>query len=251
MKKSLVILSLSFLFCTCAFAEPEIKGTPDELRIYLGGEKHFVDLTATHQSKVKADRAIVNINITTIEPSLQRAIERNREIEKTVIKTLVKALIPEENIMTTSFSSIPQSGLFNRKVKNYRISNVIKVRINDEKQFIQIAGMVDGFKEISLAGMDYESSEKETLKMEAIGKACDIINAKKELFENKFGVKLLIRGFQDETIEDYLSTGVMADFEEASYLSKMSISSPQQVETGFGQIILRSKVTAAFEIETK
>ena len=249
MKKSLIIVSVLFVFCTCTIAEPKLDGTPDELKSYLDGVGNFVRLRGISDMEVKADRAIVKIIVTTIESSLQRAIEKNREIESVVVKALVKGFILPEDIMTTSFSSIPQSGFLSSKVKKYKINNTIKIKIKNEKDFIQIASLIDKYSQIEFVGMEFENSEKEALKIGAIAKACDQINAKKKMFEDKFGVKLHIRTFEDETSEDFAvlrSSGYQTEKGLTSYASKLSETLFKADGSGFEQIAIQGRVTAVF-----
>ncbi len=87
--------------------------------------------------------------------------------------------------------------MFSDKAKSYRVENVIKITVNDEKEFQATAHLVDAFAEMQYLGIDFEHSDKETLKKKAIAQALDNAAERAKIYEERLKVRLLPKGFAE------------------------------------------------------
>lgn len=234
-------------------ADPELRGSPEELARYLNDVEKTITLHGISKVEVKADLAIVKIRVTVEDTSLQSALKKNQTTESAIIKSLQKSGISADRIMTSAFSSVPEYGFLGKKAKGYKINNVIKIKVEGNSDLLEIARQVDTYKEVEYVGMDFEHSEKEKLENSAIEKACDRLIAKKSMYEKKFDVKLVLETFADgltstsgvtiETPDEYGRAapgrrGLLSKGKSVSYGS-----------TGFGEIVISGHISAIYKME--
>jgi uncharacterized protein len=154
-----------------------------------------MSVTGRAEIKVPADRAVLQLKVTTEDKSLQGALKKNQGIRNDVRASLVKGGIAEDRIKGSKFSSTPNYGFWGDKVKSYKVENMITVSVSNEDEFQLVAGELDKHPEISYQSMSFERSDMAELKKKAIDQACEAAVAKKKLFEDKLGVKLTIVRF--------------------------------------------------------
>ena len=195
--RHLIALNFVLLLVARLNAEPELKGSPAELAAYLAGLPKTVSVTGESEVKVQADRAIISLKVTTENKSLQEALRANQEIRSKMLNSLKDRGIPADRIQASKFSSTPKYGLFSDKAKSYRVENVIKITVNDEKEFQATAHLVDAFAEMQYLGIDFEHSDKETLKKKAIAQALDNAAERAKIYEERLKVRLLPKGFAE------------------------------------------------------
>jgi uncharacterized protein len=188
---AIIVMSLS----ASVLAEPNLTGTATELSNYLANIPQTVAVTGKAEIKVPADRAVIQLKVTTDEKSLQGAMKKNQTIRSDIKASLVAGGIAEDRIKGSRFSSTPRTGLWSEKVKSYKVENGITVSVASEDEFQLVAGELDKHPELSYQGMSFERSDKTQLKQQAIAQACEAAMAKKQLFEDKLGVKLTTVGF--------------------------------------------------------
>ncbi|HET7625714.1 MAG TPA: SIMPL domain-containing protein, partial [Verrucomicrobiae bacterium] len=173
MRRIFVVGLISFLCCS-AFAEPEIRGTAVELTHFLNGISKTTSVAGEAEVRVPAHRAILSLGIVTENKSLQDALRQNAEMRNKVADFLRKQGIPSDRIQASKFSSTPKFGLFGDKAKSYRVENVMRVAVQDEKEFQAAAGAVDSWQEVRFGGVEFEYADKEALRQKAISDACDM-----------------------------------------------------------------------------
>src|SRR5213082_1430957 len=188
-------ISLGLLLIQGLSAEPELKGSPAELATYLASLPKTVSVTGESEVKVQADRAVINLKVTPENKSLQEALRVNQEIRNKMLSSLKERDISADRIQASKFSSTPKYGMFSDKAKSYRVENIIKITVSDEKQFQATAHVVDAVAEVQYLGIDFEHSDKEALKKKAIAQALVDAADRKKVFEEKLGVKLMPKGF--------------------------------------------------------
>lgn len=195
MKTLPLALIALFTLQTGLRAEPEIKGTPTEVSAFLGNIPGTVWLSGDGEIKVPADQAIVSLVVVTENKSMQEASRANRELRTKIIQNLTQHGLPAERAQAARFSSSPKYGIFGEKAKSYRLENVIKVKVADEKEFQTVVGLVDTFQEVRYEGVDFDHTDKVNLKRKALEQAMDKANESKRLYEDKLGVKLTPKSF--------------------------------------------------------
>ena len=252
MKKIILLISVFCVFGGSVSAGPELKGSPEELAEYLANAKKTITLYGSSEIEVKADRAIVKIRVTTEDASLEKALKKNQTTESSIIKSLQKSGISGDRIMTSTFSSLPEWGVLGKK--GYEIENVIKIKVEGKSDILEIARHVDNYKEVEYAGISFEHSEKEKLEDSAIEKACDRLLTKKNLYEQKFDVKLVLETFVDGAT---LKSGAATEDPDEKYLwessRRMSLRSAAKAVSygsrGFGQIVITGRISATYKME--
>ena len=190
-------------FCVVALqtrAEPEVKGSPAELTAYLAGVPRLVSISGEAELKLPADRALISLKVVTENKSLQEASRANQEIRAKILRTLAEHGLPNERVKPSRFSSTPKYGVFREKAKSYRVENTVKITAQDEKEFQAVSSLVDSLAEVRYESIEFEHSEKDGLKAKALAQAIDKANEKRKLYEEKLGVKLSPRGFNESGV---------------------------------------------------
>jgi uncharacterized protein YggE len=227
------------------------------LEKFLSGVPKMVSVTGESETKAPADRAIVMLKISTENKLLQEALKLNQETRSKLLGYLKSKNIPLDRVQASKFSSTPKHGWFSDKAKSYRVDNFVKVMVQDESEFQAVAGAVDTWPEIQYLSIDFEHGNKDALKAQAIAKACDNASEKRKMYEDKFGVQLVVRKFSEGQMEmkgpmlgprDMLATGGTSP-------SAADRSAPaSEVEEGtspFGEITYTAHVTVEYSVEPK
>ena len=199
MKRATIILLL-LAVSSSASAEPEIRGTPDDLHRFLRPHERTVVITGEAEEKAYSDRAIVDLAITTEDKMLSKSLELNSKLRETIELSLTKTGISEENIRSSKFSSSPQYGWFGKKPDRYEVINHMAITITDASHLQAIASIADSKDEVELVGTIFEHSEKDEYREKVKDKAIDEVLKQKELYEKRLGVKLIPMGFEVEQL---------------------------------------------------
>lgn len=235
------------LFSSIVFAEPELKGTSNELMDYLLDQRRVVTITGTGKEKVSADHAIVSIVVKTKEGKLRAALAKNKNIRATIRKTLLENNIAEENIKFSRFSSTPGYSWFSDKPSSYEVNNQIKITIRDENDLEVIAGIVDTTKEVYFNRTELEHTQQNSAEQKALEKSLDNVLAKKQQYESKLGISLSAIRVIEDTIHEQQPTFEFADKKLKGYSSGvLSKSVAPKQSTGFGEIIYRATTRVEF-----
>jgi uncharacterized protein YggE len=244
--------------CTAGFGEPQLSGTPSELESYLMNLPETVLLTGESKVKVQADKVIIELSIKTENVSLEAALKSNHAIRAAVTEELNKEGISSDKITAAKFSSTPRYGLFGKKPSSYEVRNIVKIAVTDEKDFQQVAKIVDQKTEVEYQGISFKHSDEKELKKQATEQAFDEILRKKALYENKLGVNLILRNFS-EGISSLQELNVDKRYwanERNSYLlsERKSASEPvvdEELTSPFGELAFTASVSAKFEVKAK
>jgi uncharacterized protein len=239
-----------------AFAEPELKGTPSELTKYLSGLPKSITLTGESKVKVQADKAIVEISIKTENSSLEACLKSNQALRASITAKLGEAGIPADKIAAEKFSSTPRYGLWGDKPNKYEVRNLVKITITDEKDFQQIAKIVDQHSEVEYSGLNFKHSNEKELKKQATEQAFDDLIKKKTSYESKLGITLSPRSFSEQLLlpqEQNLSRNY---YDKSKMQSNVSNYAPQpaageEVASPFGELVFAATVSGEFELKAK
>jgi uncharacterized protein YggE len=253
----LAVIGLVSLMGFRAFAEPEIKGTASELAQFLNGVPKTVVVTGEAEVRVPAHRAVLSLKVTTENKSLQEALRLNLELRSKLTDHLKNLGISPERIQASKFSSTPKFGIFGDKAKSYRVENVMRVSVQDEKEFQSATGVVDKWAEVQFDGVEFEYTDKELQKQNAVAKACDNAGERKKIYEDKFGLKLLPARFDEGQVaqrnagpanygvaKGYVSSLTPLSSDSVGTVAQESISS-------FGEMVYTAKVAVEYSVLTK
>ncbi len=193
---SIVAISLTLI----ARAEPELKGTPSELSQYLQNvpireAPKSISIAGEAEVRVPADQAVITLKVTTENKSLHEALQLNQEIRGKMIAHLKSNGMAAERVHASKFSSTPRFGLFGEKAKSYKVENLVRITVEDEREFQLTASTVDSFPEVQFVAADFEVKDKEAMRAKAVAQACDNANKRKSMVEEKLGLSLKATGF--------------------------------------------------------
>lgn len=150
---------------------------------------------------------------------LSEALKKSQETRKNIEITLGKKGIPSEKIKSSKFSSTPEYGFFSGKPKNYKVSANIFITLNNEKQFQDVAMLIDSLKEtLEYNGIEFKSTVKEDNEMKALEKACEEVSKKKAIFEKSLNVKLVPVSFNETFLGGNENDKIRMNSERQAYM---------------------------------
>jgi len=245
-----------------AFAQPELKGSPNELRHFLHPNDKIVTLSAEAEEKAYSDRAIISLLITSEDKLLSVSISNNIALRESISQQLVSAGINPEYIKSSTFSTSPQYGWFGKKPDSYKVVNRMAVTITEESQLNTIAGVADSEEEIELSDITFEHSKKDAYKSKVKQLALEKVMKQKALYESSLGVKLTPVSFRDNRLWVKGTQGAQMLEEVVVTASKRSRSykdsaadfaqsvAPRSVESSFDEIIYTAEIFVDFSTVT-
>jgi len=258
----------SCLLAAChLFADTEIKGTPAELSTYLSGIPKTVVIAGEAEIRLPADKAIVSLKVSTESKALHETLRSNQEVRSKLVDFLQKQGIPADRVKASRFSSTPKFGLFGEKAKSYRVDNLVKVAVQDERELQIAASAVDSWSEVQFLGAEFEHMNKDALKSKAIAEACENAESRRKIFEEKLGFKLVPSRFSGGAVSqrapamlgNYPSTGYDTKRTPA-HISTLSAGLPasfgdvtalREDVSSFGELIYTAEVTIEYEVKAK
>jgi uncharacterized protein YggE len=260
MKRAILLLVLCVPCAGFAAAEPELKGSPAELGNYLAGQQVQAAFAGEAEVKVPADRAVVTLRLSNEHKSLKEASQANRQLRASVTAYLVEQGIGAERIQSAKFSSTPRTGTFTDKVKSYRIESQVEVTVHDDKEFQAAAGSIDKWSDVTYLGVRFEHSEKDAMRLKTIGQACDNAMARKKTYEEKLGVKLTVKRFNESgefrPIAPHWGDGIGAQGGTAPSFtgrpaSLTTIPGVGEPTSAFGELVFKARVGIECSLETR
>lgn len=249
---------LMMLFSFACFAQPEIKGSPEDLKGFLFPKDNRVMIEESAEETAYSDTAIINLVITTEEKQTSLALKKNSDIRTAIVEKLKVIGIPANDIKNAKFSSSPQFGWFGKKPDTYKIVNRISIKIADESHLQKIAEIADSYPEAAIAGTVFEHSKKDAYLQRVKEKALEKVMARKGFYERSLGVKLVPVSFNEKgnfvqatqgasAIEEVVVTGIRAGG-GASY-SRRAAKEVVEPESSFDEVKYESRLVVEFKIQ--
>jgi uncharacterized protein YggE len=253
------------LFCSLslsAFAQPELKGSPNELRHFLHPNDKIVTLSAEAEEKAYSDRAIISLVITSEDKLLSTSISNNIAIRESISQQLVSSGLNPDYIKSSKFSTSPQYGWFGKKPDSYKVVNRMAVTITEESQLRTIATVTDSKEEVELSDIAFEHSQKDVYKSRVKQLALEKIMKQKALYESSLGVTLTPVSFRDNRLWVKGTQGaqmleevvVTASKRSRSYsdksISHIKAPAPRSVEPSFDEIVYTAEIFVDFSAVT-
>jgi len=259
--RALTIASLAGMtLSTPLLAEPEIRGQPSELAAYLATLPGTVQITGEAEIKTPANRAIVSLRIDTENKSFAAALKENQAIQAKLMQFLAEKKIAADRVRPAPFSATPKHAVFSDKVKGYKVGTLVKVTITDQREFNFIAQAADQFTEVVFVSSEFEHSDEDQLRAQAIGKACEEAERQKTIYEQKLGIKLAPRNIRDQTSppEPLPSRGYGSDSGYAASSLSRELASPAKAggagevgtvgRTAFGELVFSARVAVEYTV---
>ena len=260
--KNLLITAFCLFIAQHVLAEPEIKGNQAELAQYLSGIPKTVMVLGEAEVRVPADKAVVSLKVCTENKSLHEALRANQEVRAKVGVFLQKQGIPPERVQAARFSSTPKFGMFGEKAKSYRVENVVKISVKDEKELQIAASAVDNWSEVQFVGAEFEHQDKEALKGRAVAEACENAQKRSKIFKEKLGLKLIPAKFSGGAVSQRMPAAV-GNYADPSYARKAAGRSAAltplpaaeadvaESVSSFGELIFNVEVTVEYQVQGK
>ena len=236
-------------------AEPELRGSPDELSAYLGTLPGRMTLTATADLEVEADRAVVAVRVVNEDRLLQEAMLKNRAIRSDILRALVEEGVEEDRIHVSQFSSTPNYGRMSGKAKSYEIEGMVTVNAVNESEVQAVAAIIDEKPEVSLDSLTFEHSSEEKHRREILEKAFKRLHEQQALYEEHLGVTLRPRSVGPDK-ERPVELAVIDDYAASLGLGKVGFSWSAAPEgypeivmpSRFGQVEYRAAITVTYDL---
>ncbi len=262
----LAITTLCVLTSSQLWAEPELRGTAPELTRLLTSVPKTVDIIGEAEVKVAADKALVTLKVSTENKSLQEALRANQELRTKLTSHLKQQGIAPERVQSSRFSSTPKFTWYKEKAKSYRVDNLVKVTVQDEKEFQSAASAVDTWPEVQFVGAEFEHQDKEALKAKAVAQACDNADQRRKVYEEKLGLKLVPARFSGGSVSQKPPPGLAAYYGGGIYTEKPSrtvvgdvqlaglpaaAQQEQEMVSSFGELVYVVQVTIEYTVQPK
>ena len=230
--------------------EPELKGNAADLAQYINGATKTVAVGGESEVRVPAARAVLTLSVITESKLLQEALRSNADARSKVAAQLKQQGITADRVQSSRFSSTPKFGLFGDKAKSYRVENVMRVSVQDEKEFRSAAGVVDTFAEVQYGGVEFEYADKEALKQKSIAQACDNAGERKKIYEDRLGLKLTPVRFSEGTVTEVEPKPPAAPrkSESGRWSSGDYSSSVQEAVSSFGELVFSARVAVEYSV---
>ena len=210
-------------------------------------------------------RPSLPLKVVTDSKSLQEALRANQEVRAKLFAYYKNHNVPPERIHASRFSSTPKFGLFGDKAKSYRVENLVRVTVEDEREFQMGATIVDTFPEVRYVGADFEHRDKEALKLKALAQACDNAERKRKLMEEKLGVKLKLERFFNNAAapiqntefarhyvgeRELIQSGAKSGSSTAGSSGVTDLPGLEDVSS-FGELVYKAEVTLEYSVQSK
>ncbi|SMF16278.1 hypothetical protein SAMN02745866_01066 [Alteromonadaceae bacterium Bs31] len=201
-----LLVLVSFLSVS-VFANPELKGQPEELRQFLHPADKTVTIYAHAEQTAYSDKAIIQLVVSTDESLLSRSLAANSELRNKISQQLMAKGIKAEHINSSKFSTSPQYGWFGKKPNSFKVVNRMAISIFDERQLQALAKVADEYEQAEISGTSFEHIEKDKFEQAVKKDALDKVLAKKAFYERSLGVKLEAVAFRDEQVLPQATAG--------------------------------------------
>jgi len=249
----LILIAVFAAAIGTAHAEPELKGSPEELRQFLHPTENLVTLVGAHEESAYSDKAIFSLVITTEEQRLEDSLEANASLRTAISRSMIDAGIDPDEIHTSKFSTSPQFGWFGDKPKSFEVVNRMSVGISEEAHLQLLARLTDDNDEIVMADMAFEHTAEEEFRRRVRDAALDKALEQQKRYEERLGVKLVPINFSERRIMPRGAQSMMMQAESVSMnrpadaaFSDQAIT-PPPAQT-FDEVIYEATVFVTFKV---
>ncbi|WHI52329.1 SIMPL domain-containing protein [Microbulbifer sp. MLAF003] len=248
-----MLLLFTFLLSNICVAEPEIKGSPQELRGILYPVDNIVTIRGSAEETAYSDRAIISLVVTTEEEQLSDAITANHSLRTKLRQSLITTGIDQDKIKNSRFSSSPQFGWLGKRPNSYKVMNRVAITIEGEDQLQAVARLADQNKEVMIVNTAFEHSKERQTNKEVQSQALQNILQQKTDYEMVLGVKLIPVGIRKNNTYFRATGGAMAIEEvvvTGSRVQQDDLYSFEQ-EPSFDEILYEADLAVDFRIQSE
>lgn len=255
MKLSLVTLAVALACLQSALAEPDITGKPSEIAAFLETKAKTAAVAGEAEIKVPVEKAVASLRIVSEHRSFAEALQRNNELRANIVSALKRSGIPEDQLKGARFSSTPNYSVFNDKAKSYRIENLIRVTVTDDKEFLAVATTVDSLPDVHFAGIEPEPGDIALHKKKALEAALKNATERRALIEQGTGLVLkpdsvtgisVSLGYPEHMRLRYGSSSM--ERKPAQTSSSSFSQEPSPLAGGLGEFVVTAAVTVTCKV---
>ncbi len=182
------------VFCTVfsvsAFSEPELKGTPRELKGFLYPEPSVMTIYGEAEEIAYGDTAILSLVVTTENKLLLKSLASNAEIRKNIEDALIKSGLAADQIKRSEFFSSAEYGWFSKEPTSHKVVNRMVITVSQESQLMDVAALTDEYDEVELADTTFKHSQEEQSNARVLAQALANVTKQQREYESSLGVVL-------------------------------------------------------------
>ncbi len=238
-----------------ASAQPQLSGTPDELRGFLFPRPNTINISGDADLTAYKDVAKVSLLITTEARDLNQAMADNQQLRAEIIEQFIAAGIPADDINNSKFSSSPQYGLFGRNPNAFEVNARLDVSVSSESHLQLVAAAADNDNDVEFESIAFEHSEEDEFERQVRDLALEDVMEQKSYYESTLDLQLQAINFYYGGIQQFARAMPMAMAEEAVSVDAVRSSaaaglqaSAAAVTPSFDEVEYRTSVTVVFEI---
>lgn len=203
----ILLLLCTALISFSIVAEPELKGTPQDLRGFLHPEDRIVSIYGDAEETAYADIAILTLVVTTENKLLSKSLASNEAMRKSIADSLVRSGLAADNIKSSEFSSSPEYGWFFKEPTSHKVVNRMAIEITQESQLMDVAVFADSYDEVELADMVFRHSNKEEFITKVRATALANVIKQQTHYEETLGLKLSPIGIRPANVQQQPTRG--------------------------------------------
>jgi uncharacterized protein YggE len=261
MKQTIMfLLLLTGLLGNAVYAQPEVKGSPDDLKRFLYPADKMVSIFGQAEEKAYSDKANISLVITTENKLLSDSITSNSELRQIITDELMASGITADNIKSSKFSTSPEYGWFGKKPASYKVVNRMAISITDELHLQAVALVADSRKEVELSATIFEHTKKDEYSDLVKKKALEKVMQQKAFYESSLGVKLTPINFRNTNIGFRATQGAMQleqmvmtkrrqSLQDASVSMSVAAEPSVSEESSFDEVLYEAGIYVDFKIE--
>lgn len=195
--KMLHNLCLAACLAASAQAQVQFQGTEEELAAKLASLPRLVSLNGTAEIRTNANRARIDLLVTTEKRSLDEALAENATKRGALAAALRERGFAADQIQNSDFASSQRTGIFTDKIRSYRIENHLIVTVRTPEQFREFARQADRHPDAVVQSIEFDHADEKALQRRAVEEALADAATQKAVFEKSLGVRLSPRGFSE------------------------------------------------------
>lgn len=244
-------------FSQISLAQPQLSGTPDELRGFLFPRANTVSISGEGELTAYKDLAKISLLVTTEARSLNEAMSDNQELRLNLIEEFTAAGIPDTDINNSKFSSSPQFGLFGRRPNSFEVSARMEVSVSSEEHLQLLAAAADSNDEVSFEKTEFEHSLEEEFEAQVRELALQDVMQQKAYYESSLNMQLKAVNFFHAAIRQMARAMPLAvasqETAEPSPNRRVDAATSLQaaapvVAPTFDEVEYQTSITVVFEI---
>lgn len=233
-----------------AQAQPQLSGTPGELRGFLFPRPHTVNISGDGEITTYKDQAKVSLMVTTEALDLYQSMKANQELRNKLTQDFISAGIPAGDINNSKFSSSPQFGFLGRDPSSYEVTARLAVEVESEEHLQLLAAAAVENDEVEFESTEFEHSAEETFEVQVRELALQDVMEQKAYYESNLGIKLQAINFFYGGVQRMSRAMPMVAMEMAADVAStavQSVAAPAVAPT-FDEVEYQTSVTVVFEI---